>query len=64
MNDKIKLKICGITKETEIPIINKVKPDYIGFVFAKSRRQIDAGQAEQLKGMLSVGIRAVGSLTG
>ena len=60
MNDKIKLKICGITKETEIPIINKVKPDYIGFVFAKSRRQIDAGQAELLKGMLSVGIRAVG----
>lgn len=60
MNDKIKLKICGITKETEIPIINKVKPDYIGFVFAESRRQIDAGQAKLLKGMLSVGIRAVG----
>lgn len=60
MNDKVRLKICGITKEAEVPIINKVKPDYIGFVFAKSRRQIDAGQAEQLKSMLAVGIRTVG----
>ena len=40
MNDKIKLKICGITKETELPVINRIRPDYIGFVFAESKRKV------------------------
>ena len=60
MSDKVRLKICGITKEEEIPIINKVKPDYIGFVFAKSKRQIDDAQAVRLKSMLAAGIQTVG----
>ena len=60
MKDKVKLKICGITKEEEIPIINKVKPDYVGFVFAKSKRQIDDRQAAKLKSMLVPGIQTVG----
>lgn len=60
MKDKVKLKICGITRENEIPIINKVKPDYIGFVFAQSKRRIDDIQAARLKSMLVPEIQTVG----
>lgn len=60
MNDRIKLKICGITNEAEIPIINKVRPDYIGFVFANSKRRVDEEQAMKLKSMLIAGIKTVG----
>ena len=36
-----KIKLCGITKEDDIHVINELLPDYIGFVFAgKSRRYI------------------------
>lgn len=38
----IKIKICGIKSENDINIINKYMPDYIGFVFAKSLRQVTA----------------------
>ncbi len=60
MNDKIKLKICGITKETELPVINRIRPDYIGFVFAESKRKVGREQAEKLRDMLEPGIIAVG----
>lgn len=35
-------------------------PDYIGFVFAKSRRQIDRRKAEKLREMLNENIQTVG----
>jgi len=38
----MKLKICGITQETTLIGLNEQQlwPDYIGFVFAKSRRKV------------------------
>lgn len=55
-----KIKICGITIPEEIEYANELLPDYIGFVFARSRRQITAGQAADLKKKLAPGIQTIG----
>ena len=55
-----KIKICGLTRTEDIEMVNEFLPDYIGFVFAKSRRQVSAEQAKELKKKLRPGIKAVG----
>lgn len=55
-----KVKICGLTRLEDIRTANQFHPDYIGFVFAKSRRQIDAETARKLKSALDDSIKAVG----
>ena len=55
-----KIKICGLTRPCDIAAVNASKPDYIGFVFAESRRRVTAEQAAELKRQLSPGIMAVG----
>lgn len=55
-----KIKICGLTRIVDIEAVNEAKPDYIGFVFAKSKRQVNKQQASLLKGLLSPDIKAVG----
>lgn len=45
---------------TDIEAANLARPDYIGFVFAKSKRQVSIEQARQLKAALSPEIQAVG----
>lgn len=55
-----KIKLCGMTRICDIEAVNKAMPDYVGFVFAKSRRQVTPEQAKQLKAMLSPNIPAVG----
>ena len=56
-----RIKLCGLTRPCDIEAANRLKPDYIGFVFAKkSRRYISPEQAEVLKKQLSPEIRAVG----
>lgn len=54
------IKICGITKLSEIEDLNELRPDYIGFVFAKSKRQIDGKTAYRLKENLDKDIKTVG----
>lgn len=56
----VKVKICGIRRAEDIEIINKYPPDYIGFVFAESKRQIDFDTAKTLKKLLKVNIPVVG----
>lgn len=55
-----KIKICGLTRLQDIEYVNEALPDYIGFVFAKSRRQISLETASQLKNALDCRIKAVG----
>lgn len=55
-----KIKICGISRFSDIIAVNEVMPDYIGFVFAKSTRQVTADKARQLKRELDNKIQAVG----
>lgn len=56
----MKIKICGLFREEDITYVNKYKPDYIGFVFAKSQRQVTKDQAYILKQLLDSKIKAVG----
>ena len=44
----------------DISAVNRALPDYIGFVFASSRRQIDEKTARMLKKHLDARIKAVG----
>ena len=55
-----KIKICGIQYKEEIEFLNVLQPDYIGFVFATSKRQIDYYKAKQLKAYLTPSIETVG----
>lgn len=56
----IKVKICGLSRECDITFANQCMPDYIGFVFAKSRRQVKLETVRNLKRMLNPDIQAVG----
>lgn len=56
----IKVKICGITSSREIEYLNIIKPEYIGFVFTKSKRQVTGNQANELSLSLSEEIKKVG----
>ena len=55
-----KIKLCGMFRDEDIDFANIAKPDYIGFIFAKSRRQIDKQTAKKFKEKLSDNIKAVG----
>ncbi len=56
-----RLKICGLSRASDIAYANELKPDYIGFVFApKSRRYVTPAMAQQLKAQLANDIQAVG----
>jgi phosphoribosylanthranilate isomerase len=55
-----KIKICGLKTLKDIQAVNKYMPDYIGFVFADSKRKIDLATARLLKQNLSKGIQSVG----
>ena len=56
----VKIKICGIRRFEDIEIVNKYEPDYIGFVFANSKRQVTHKLAADLKSKLSQNIISVG----
>jgi len=55
-----KIKICGLMRPCDIDVVNMEKPDYIGFVFANSRRQVTSQQALDLRNRLYPGIKPVG----
>ena len=56
----MKLKFCGIRRPEDISYVNAAPPDYIGFVFAESRRQVTAAEACTLSKNLRAGIQTVG----
>ena len=56
----VKVKICGLKRVEDIEIVNNFRPDYIGFVFAPSKRQISLDEAKHLKSLLHPSISAVG----
>lgn len=59
-----KIKFCGLRRLCDIEAANEIKPEYIGFVFAKnSRRFVSYEKAKELKEKLSKDIKAVGVFT-
>ena len=56
-----KIKLCGLSRPEDIIGANRLKPDYIGFVFWKrSRRYVTPKSAAALRQFLWPEIRAVG----
>lgn len=55
-----KIKICGIFRPEDAGFANEALPDYIGFVFAESRRCVTRLQAERIRALLNPFIKAVG----
>lgn len=56
----VKVKICGIKKKEEILFLNQLQPDYLGFVFAESKRRISVEQAKELISLMDKNIKSVG----
>ena len=56
----VKIKICGLRRLEDIEIVNRYKPDYIGFVFADSKRKVSHELAAQMKDNLNSDIISVG----
>ncbi|KPU43597.1 N-(5'-phosphoribosyl)anthranilate isomerase [Oxobacter pfennigii] len=56
----VKVKICGLKRSEDIKYVNALKPDYAGFVFAKSKRQVTLSEAGELIANLNKGIKKVG----
>jgi len=56
----VKVKICGLTRPCDIDAVNAETPDYVGFVFAESRRKVTPQQARELRARLDTGIVPVG----
>ena len=55
-----KIKLCGLQSEKHIQWANEAGCDYIGFVFAKSKRQVSFSQAAHLRTLLDPSILPVG----
>lgn len=60
MHTLSKIKICGIKTLKEIEIINKYPVDFIGFIFAKSKRQVTPEVVAQLRRFVRKDIKVVG----
>ncbi len=56
----IQVKFCGMRRQEDISYANECQPDYIGLVFAESRRQVTAEQAIRLLKRLDPQILSVG----
>ncbi len=56
----IKVKICGLSRIQDVLAVNECMPDYIGFVFAESKRQVSKSKAADLRRNLNKNISAVG----
>ena len=47
-----RIKICGISRIDDVEAVNRHLPDYIGFVFAKSKRMVSLDEAAVLEKLL------------
>ena len=58
----VRVKFCGIRRPEDAKVLNRLKPDFAGFVLAKSKRQVTKEQAASLKRMLHDKIKTVAVL--
>lgn len=57
---KTKIKICGLTHMEDVVYVNRFRPDYVGFVFASSKRMVTPSMAEMMRKRLDPSIIPVG----
>lgn len=58
--NKTKIKICGLRRTEDIDFVNEFMPDYVGFVFANTRRKVSYDTAKILSNHLDGRIKSVG----
>lgn len=56
----MKLKFCGIRRKEDVLFANQTRPDYIGFIFADSKRYISPEDAAEISENLNPAIKKVG----
>ena len=56
----MQIKICGLRRAQDIEWVNRLRPEYAGFVFAPGRRQVTVPLAAELAARLDVSVTAVG----
>ena len=54
---EVKVKFCGITQLDTVPVLLEIRPDYVGFVFAPSKRQVTVEQAQFIARSLQNGLK-------
>lgn len=55
-----KIKICGIKTLVDVNLVNQFLPEYVGFVFANTKRFVTDKQAYEMKQALAKTIQSVG----
>ncbi len=55
-----KVKICGLRRDEDAEIVNRYRPDFVGFVLTESKRRVTIEAASRISGLLVPGIRRVG----
>ena len=55
-----KVKICGLSTTSTVETACQAGADYIGFVFAESRRRVSLEQAQNLAALVPPAVRKVG----
>lgn len=56
----VKVKICGLKRVEDAEMLNELRPDFAGFIFAPSKRRISLEQALPIRAALTEAIPAVG----
>lgn len=54
------IKLCGMRRDADIIYCNECLPDYIGFIFAESKRKVAPAFANELRSRLDPKIKTVG----
>ena len=56
----VNVKVCGLKRVEDIEMVNQAKPEFVGFVFAKSTRKVSPELAKELIEKLDKSIKTVG----
>ena len=56
----VKIKLCGVQTEEDVHLMNKYRPDYIGFILAPSKRRVSIQKVRKLAPLVAKDIQKVG----
>ena len=56
----IKIKLCGVSCPEDVELVNRLHPDYVGFLFINDPQQIDQKTAASLRKRLDPSIEVIG----
>ncbi|MCF8020405.1 MAG: phosphoribosylanthranilate isomerase [Vallitaleaceae bacterium] len=60
MAKMFEVKICGIKTQEEVALVNRYPVDYMGLIFAPSKRQVTLEKGKKLRSLMRKDIKVVG----